>query len=103
MRRLTRVVRTGAASGSHEGPGQNRPLMRGDDLLALRVVEPGLRVGDVGEGRQELPVVGVDAVTERQLRALEEATDRLLGDVDDVVPEAPAVRPALRVACKHAE
>ena len=43
-------------------------------------------------------VVAVDAVAERELRSLEEPAHRLLGDVDDVVAEPAAVRPALGVA-----
>jgi hypothetical protein len=67
-------------------------------LLALLVREAGAGIGFVREHRQAQPVGAVDAVAERHLLADEEAGNCLLRDVDDVVTEPAAVRPALEVA-----
>src|SRR6476619_3821066 len=75
---------------------------RQSGLLALRVLEPALRIGGVRERPEGAPVVAVDAVAERELRSLEEPAHRLLGDVDHVVTEPAAVRPALVVARENA-
>ena len=84
------------------GPPAPDPIDAIAAYLPLVLSKPALRIRDVREGSEEVPVVGVDAVAERELRPLEEAADGLLGDVDDVVTEAPAVRPALVVAREHA-
>src|SRR4051794_13725759 len=70
--------------------------------LELRV-EPAVRCRHVRERVPERDVVGIHAVSEGQLVALEEATDHAERDVGDVIRQAPPVREALRVAGQHAE
>jgi len=71
-------------------------LARADGALELRAVG-GLRVGSrarVGEVRElvlERHVVGVHAVSERDLVALQDAGDHLEIDVDDVTLHASLV------------
>jgi hypothetical protein len=72
-------------------------------LLALLVGEARAGIRLVREHGQARAVRAVDAVAERYLLAHERAGYRLFGDVDDVVAEAPTVRPALEVPAEDAE
>src|SRR6478609_11865365 len=91
-----------ATSGSMESPHVRTGSPEGRLLaLLIGVTRAGIRL--VREHRQPWAVRAVDAVAERHLLADERARDRLLRDVDDVVAEPPAVRPALQVAAEHAE
>src|SRR5947208_9372302 len=89
-------VRGSGAPGGRAGPNR-AVLLRGLRVLVARV--RGCGVGEVAEVRH---VVSVDAVTEGHLLALEEAGDRLLLDVDDVVAQPAPVREAGVVAAQHA-
>src|SRR4030095_8803973 len=90
------------SSGSMESPPVRTGSPKGR-LLALLVGVAGGGIRLVREHLQPWAVRSVDAVAERHLLADERAGYCLLRDVDDVVAEAPAVRPALQVAAQHAE
>src|SRR3954471_8730287 len=70
--------------------------------LQLRV-EAAVRRGDVRERVPERHVVGVDAIAQGQLVALQEAADDAQRDVGHVVAQATAVGEPLGVAGQDAE
>src|SRR5581483_4385449 len=88
-----RSIRMAGRFGSTEGPptrgGPSVPLASVRRLLVGEAAVRHAHVREVGESRVG---VAVDAVAERDLVSLEEAGDRLLLDVDDVVVQPAPVR-----------
>src|ERR671914_62685 len=62
-----------------------------------------LRIGLVREGVEPRDVGEVDPVAEGDVLADQSSRDGSLRDVDDVVAESAAVRPALQILAQHAE
>src|SRR3954449_12905308 len=91
MRRRVRM----RGEGARPEAGPRSVLLR-----CLRVLVALVRGCDVGEVAEVRHVVPVDAVAEGHLLSLEEAGDRLLLDVDDVVRQPAAVREAGVVAAE---
>src|SRR4051794_13083336 len=88
------LVRTAPRVGSSGGPARGGPSGLDPSVSRLLVGVALVRHADVREVGQPRVGVPVDAVAQRDLLALEEAGDRLLLDVDDVVVQPPAVREA---------
>ena len=92
------MVEGGTGGGWRASPGEGPYGF----CCPFELAKPSCRVRLVRERAEVRHVTRVDAVAERQLRALEESGHGLLRDVDHVIAEPATVRPALVVAAEHA-